>query len=158
VNGVGEGPKSNEASATPTATDSTLPTIAIGSPADNSVLTSATVTVTGVASDNVAVEKVELSTDGTTWTLASGTTSWSGSLTLRSGANTIRARATDTSGNQYTVQVTVTVQTAKPGPVTLDLMLLAGIVGAISIAISYVAFRVVIKVRREKKERPPPPR
>jgi len=56
------------------------------------------------------------------------------------------------------VQVTVTVQTAKPGPVTLDLMLLAGIVGAISIAISYVAFRVVIKVRREKKERPPPPR
>ncbi|TLZ70454.1 MAG: hypothetical protein E6K10_07935 [Methanobacteriota archaeon] len=158
VNGVGEGPKSNEASATPTATDSTLPTIAIGSPADNSVLTSATVTVTGVASDNVAVEKVELSTDGTTWTLASGTTSWSGSVTLRSGANTIRARATDTSGNQYTVQVTVTVQTAKPGPVTLDLMLLAGIVGAISIAISYVAFRVVIKVRREKKERPPPPR
>ena len=157
VNAVGEGPKSNEASATPTATDSTSPTIAIRSPSANSVLISTTVTVTGTASDDVALDRVELSTDGTTWTRATGPPSWSGTVTLRAGTNVIYARATDTSGNQPTAQISMTAQVARPGPATLDLMLLGGIGGAIAIAISYMAFRVVIKPKREKKERPPPP-
>ena len=157
MNAVGEGPKSNEASATPTATDSTSPTIAITSPSANSVLTTTSVTVTGTASDDVALDRVELSTDGTTWTRATGTTSWSGSVTLVAGSNVIYARATDTSGNQQSAQVSVTAQVARPGPPTLDLMLLAGIGGAIAIAISYTAFRVVVKSKREKKEKLPPP-
>jgi len=69
----------------------------------------------------------------------------------------IYARATDSSGNQQSAQVSVTAQVSRPGPATLDLMLLAGTGGAITIAISYTAFRVVVKSKREKKEKPPPP-
>src|SRR3989454_145571 len=165
VNAAGEGAQSGEVSATPMGTgtapsaaaDSPSPTIAITSPVANSVLTSTSVTVTGTAADDVAVEKVELSTDGTTWTRATGTTSWSGTVILQAGSNVIYARATDTSRNQQTSQVSVTAQVARPGPATLDLMLLAGIGGAIAIAISYTAFRVVVKSKREKKEKLPPP-
>jgi len=159
-NGAGEGPQSNEVSATPTApTDSIPPTIAIGSPANNSVLTSTTVTVTGIASDNVAVEKVELSADGTTWTLASGTTSWSGSVALQAGTNVIYARATDTSGNQVTVRITVTVQTAGPAPQGLDPTVFAGILVAVGIAIVVGGMVAVIRSRRRRVMRPrsPPP-
>ncbi|TMK43529.1 MAG: fibronectin type III domain-containing protein [Actinobacteria bacterium] len=155
TNAVGEGPRSNEASATPSATDSVRPTIAIASPADNSKLTATSVAVTGTSSDNVAVAKVELSTDGTTWTLATGTTSWSGSAALRAGANVIYARATDTSGNQVTAQVTVTVQTASTGPIPLDLMLLTG--ALITIIVSLVGYRFVIKVKHKREEPPRTP-
>jgi len=155
TNAVGEGPRSNEASATPSATDSLRPTIAIASPADNSKLTATSVTVTGTSSDNVGVEKVELSTDGTTWTVATGTTSWSGSVALRAGANVIYARATDTSGNQVTAQVTVTVETASTGPIPLDLMLLTG--ALITIIVSLVGYRFVIKVRHKREEPPRTP-
>lgn len=110
VNAVGEGAWSHVVSATPIASpDVVLPTIAIASPADGAILGSTVAAVTGVASDNVAVQKVELSADGATWVDATGTTSWSGSLTLREGANTIYARATDTSGNTNQVSASVTV-------------------------------------------------
>ncbi|TLZ60410.1 MAG: hypothetical protein E6K13_08345 [Methanobacteriota archaeon] len=157
VNAVGEGPKSNEASATPTATDSILPTIAIGAPANNSALTSTTVTVTGIASDNVAVQKVELSTDGTTWTVAAGTTSWSGTVTLHAGSNVIYARATDTSGNVATAQITVTLGTAGTNPPGLDLILLTVILAAIILVLVVGVIAFGMRSRRERKERPPPP-
>src|SRR5439155_592798 len=100
LNIAGEGPRSNEVSATPTAApDSTPPTAAIGSLPNNTVVNSTTITLTGTASDNVAIEKVEVSADGSTWILATGTTSWSATLTLREGQNTIFVRTTDTSGN-----------------------------------------------------------
>ena len=111
-NAVGEGPRSDEASATPT--DTTNPTLSITSPADGSSLASTSVTVFGTASDDVAVEKVELSTDAANWVLATGTTSWSGTLTLTEGPNTIFARATDTSGNTATVSIALTVDTVNP--------------------------------------------
>src|SRR2546428_850302 len=154
---VGEAPKSNEASATPTATDSTSPTIAIGSPSANSVLTRTSVTVTGTASDDVAVDRVELSTDGTTWTRATGTTSWSGTVTLQAGANVIYARATDTSGNQQSAQVSVTAQVARPGPTTLDLMLLAGIGGAIAIPPPPPPLPPPPHPNPANQQKPPPP-
>ena len=94
--------------------DTTNPTISITSPAEGSNLASTSVTVSGTASDDVAVEEVELSTDGMTWVLATGTTSWSGTLTLAKGPNTISARATDTAGNTATVTIAVTVDTVKP--------------------------------------------
>ena len=110
VNAVGEGPRSNEATVDPVS-----PTISITSPAAGSALPSTSVTVTGTASDDVAVEKVELSTDAANWVPATGTASWSGSsLTLVEGSNTIYARATDTSGNTATVSIAVTVDTVKP--------------------------------------------
>src|SRR5437667_301225 len=113
LNIAGEGPRSNEVSATPTAApDSTPPTAAIGSLPNNTVVNSTTITLTGTASDNVAIEKVEVSADGSTWILATGTTSWSATLTLREGQNTIFVRTTDTSGNVSIATITVTVELA----------------------------------------------
>ncbi len=161
VNAIGEGPKSNVASATPAAsTDSIRPTIAISSPANNSALTSTGVTVTGTASDNVAIQKVELSTDGATWTLASGTTSWSGGVTLLLGTNVIYARATDTSGNQMIARIAVTVQVAGSGLQALDPTFLAVILAVIVIAIVVGATVAVVRSRRRRETRPrssPPP-
>ncbi len=108
VNSIGEGPRSNRASAAAQA-DTTSPTVSIVSPGGGAVLSSLSVTVSGTASDNVGVQTVEISTDGANWTLATGTASWSGQLTLREGTNTIYARATDTSGNTATMNVTVSV-------------------------------------------------
>ncbi len=94
--------------------DSAKPTVAIIAPADGSTLISTSVIVFGTASDDVALDKVEGSTDGTNWVLATGTLSWFIILTLANGENTIFARATDTSGNTATVSITVTVDTVKP--------------------------------------------
>ena len=91
-----------------------------------------TVTVSGTASDDVGVLKVELSADGTTWVAASGTTSWSGTLTLGDGAQTIYARATDTSGNTATATVSVTIGLASSGAAALPWGLLAVAVVAVS--------------------------
>jgi len=155
VNAVGEGPRSPEVTATPAASpDTTLPTIAITSPTTGATLTSTTVTVRGTASDNVAIEKVEVSLDGTTWVLATGTTSWSASLTLREGANTITARATDTSGNMATASVVVTVDLAPPAPKGAPLLVL-GLVGA-AVAIAALVPAVYL-LRRRKRGRAGPP-
>jgi uncharacterized cupredoxin-like copper-binding protein/N-acetylneuraminic acid mutarotase len=112
VNAVGEGPQSTEVPATPV--DTTKPTITISSPVNGATLNSTSVAVSGTASDNVEVEKVELTIDEMTWVLATGTTSWSGTLALAEGPNTIFARATDTAGNTATVSIAVTVDTTTP--------------------------------------------
>jgi len=149
TNAAGEGPRSSEIHAIPTAPrDTTKPTVAITSPASGATLTSATVTVSGTASDNVAVQKVELSTDGTTWVQATGTASWSGTLTLREGPNTIYVRATDTSGNTVTKTITVTLQTVVSGAGLTPLFLGAGI--AIAVVVGAVAFAVFLRKSRRK--------
>src|SRR5205809_66186 len=143
VNEFGEGSKSAEVAATPMPSlDSYAPSVAISSPSNNTVLSSTTVTLRGTASDNVAVQRVELSTDGTGWNTASGTTTWSGTTTLHLGTNVIYARATDTSGNQATVQITVTV--AGYGPTGLDPVILATILvalGAVGVAMTLIAWK-----------------
>jgi hypothetical protein len=77
----------------------TLPTISISSPSAGETLTTNTITVSGTASDSIGVSRVEVSVNSGSWQLASGTTSWSKSVTLNQGMNTIKVRATDTSGN-----------------------------------------------------------
>jgi hypothetical protein len=70
-----------------------------------------TVAVTGTASDNVAVAKVELRVDNNAYQLASGTTSWSFSLNTAAyatGTHTIYVRATDTSGNKAWASISLT--------------------------------------------------
>ena len=114
---VGEGPVSSEMSATPApAPDTTNPVVTITSPVDGATLTTPSVTAMGTASDNVGLSKVELSANGTNWTLATGTATWSATLTLLQGANTIRARATDTSGNTANATVTVSVAIPQSAP------------------------------------------
>jgi len=140
VNGIGEGPMSPEVAGTPLKPDTTAPAVAILSPQDGATLAFPMVTVTGSASDNVAVEKVELSTDGTTWVLVSGALSWSANVNLHDGSNTITARATDSSGNAATTTITVTVKLAMPpseSPPVLIFGLLAG--GFILVAVIVIA-------------------
>lgn len=157
VNGAGEGPKTTEVSATPTAVPDTVPpSLLITSPANNSVLTSTSATVTGTASDDVAVQRVEISTDGTTWSLATGTASWSGGVSLKAGANTIYVRATDTAGNQATARITVTVQTVEPSGLPLSPAVIAAIILVVILAAAVLSG--LVRMRRRRRSHRPPPR
>ena len=81
--------------------DITPPDITITSPTSGTPFTTATITVSGTASDNEGLDKVEVKVgpEGD-WVAVSGTlTSWSTTVTLGMGLNTIYARANDTSGN-----------------------------------------------------------
>ncbi|MFQ5918602.1 MAG: exo-alpha-sialidase [Thermoplasmata archaeon] len=90
--------------------DLEAPTIEILSPQEGQNFTTTPITVSGTAEDNVAVERVELSVDlGTTWIQASGTSSWSGSAAVPLGDTVVLARAIDTSGNDATAGVTVSL-------------------------------------------------
>ncbi len=86
------------------------------SPPDFTVVVAANVTVVGVASDNVGIATIELSTDNATWTPTIGTTSWSGVVSLKAGTNKIYARATDTSGNNHVAVITVIAGNPDQGP------------------------------------------
>ena len=88
--------------------DTTNPTISISSPTNGQTVTTSNIVVSGSANDNVALSKVEVKVGTGNWQLASGTTSWSNTVTLASGSNTIYARATDTSGNTMDTSMTIT--------------------------------------------------
>jgi Bacterial Ig domain len=82
--------------------DTTKPIIEITSPEMDTILEVPTLTVTGTASDDVAISKIEASFDGETWFLANGTSSWSTwsiTLVLPRGGIWVSAIAFDTSGN-----------------------------------------------------------
>ncbi len=89
--------------------DTTLPGIAITSPDDDQQFSRQTIKVRGTASDNVAVSRVEVKVGSGNWQTASGTTTWNLSLILEPGVNSIRARATDTSGNSRETSLTATL-------------------------------------------------
>ena len=96
--------------------DTTPPTSTITSPkAGADISTGTPISITGTASDTGGgtVARVDVSVDGgATFSVATGTTSWSFSWTPTTpGRVTIRSRAVDTSGNQQapTAQITVNV-------------------------------------------------
>ncbi len=152
VNAVEEGPRSSEAFATPAAgtIDTANPTISITSPTQDEEIATTSVVITGTASDNVAVERVEVSTDGTSWVLASGTNPWSGTMTLSQGENTIHARAVDTSGNSATTSLTVTVTLQTGGQPSPDPMTL-GIIAVV--AAGAVAGVIALFLARRRRRR-----
>ena len=87
------------------------PTITLFTPTNGSTV-AGTISISGVASDVVAVAKVEISIDSGPWTLAQGTTNWAYPFitqTVLNGLHTIAARATDSSDN-VTTTPTVTVR------------------------------------------------
>ncbi len=86
--------------------------IVIDWPSYGQVVTAPTIVVSGTASSNVALNKVEVKVGSGTWQLASGTTSWSTTVNLASGTTTIYARVTDTSGSFRESSVIVTYSTA----------------------------------------------
>ena len=90
--------------------DRKIPTVSISSPASGAKVTNSTVVVQGKATDNVALGLVEFRLENSAGTndyqAATGTTTWTATVTnLIPGPNTIRIRATDTSGN---VSATIT--------------------------------------------------
>ncbi|MEX2054685.1 MAG: hypothetical protein WD972_00750, partial [Candidatus Andersenbacteria bacterium] len=91
--------------------DTTPPTISINSPtaADTWPTTATPLSVSGVASDNVAVSTVTWSnvTNSSSGT-ASGTTSWSAAIPLAAGTNAITVRAFDSAGNVAADALSVT--------------------------------------------------
>ena len=106
-----ESPPPTATTTTTAAPDSSPPLVAITSPAGGSTV-SGTVTVSGSASDDRAVDVVETRVDAGPWARATGLGSWSSTLdttTLQDGQHTIDARATDTAGNATISSRTVTV-------------------------------------------------
>ena len=87
--------------------DTTPPDVSIPLPSDAGMLTSKTFTLSGTASDNVELSKVEVKVGSGNWEMATGTTAWSKSVTLTAGNNAITARATDTAGNIQTSTATL---------------------------------------------------
>src|SRR5437899_167248 len=83
------------------------PTVSISSPA-NGATVSGTTTVSGVASDGLAITSVQLSVDGGAFANASGTTNWSFSLNTNSfsnGSHTLSAKVSDSAGLSATSSV-----------------------------------------------------
>jgi uncharacterized repeat protein (TIGR03803 family) len=90
--------------------DITKPAVTIVAPTGNQKWSNAVFTVSGKASDNVAVSNVFYSLDGANWASPATTnrwTNWTASVTLAPGTNTLQAYAVDTSGN---VSATETVK------------------------------------------------
>lgn len=100
--------------------ETTPPSSTITAPANNASIKGTTYSITGTATDGSGsgVNKVEVSTNGgATYSLATGTTSWSFSWTLPAdGSYTIKTRAYDNQVNVETpgVGVTVTVDNTPP--------------------------------------------
>ncbi|MBZ0168535.1 MAG: putative Ig domain-containing protein, partial [Kofleriaceae bacterium] len=91
-----------------------LPSIAISSPVATGGTYNtgtATVNVSGTASDNVGVVSVYVANNRGGGGTASGTTNWSAEIALQSGANTITVSAFDATGlfNQASITVNYTV-------------------------------------------------
>lgn len=148
VNALGEGVQSDSVSVVPP--DVTAPDVAITSPVQGATLTSTTVTLSGTASDNVEIERVEVSQDGVKWVRASETESWSATLRLTEGPNTIYARATDTSGNQQSVSISISV-VVPSGLESLWSFLAPWIVPTLSAALIGGAV-VALLIRRRRSE------
>jgi 3',5'-cyclic AMP phosphodiesterase CpdA len=142
----------------PPGPDSTPPLITISWPANASVLSSGDVTVTGRASDDRGLQKVELSLDGVNWISASGTDPWSGSLTLPAGDHWIRARATDDANNDKTVVIQVFVDTDLPEAPSRVLGLPWpewAVVSALALAAALVGGAIAWLAKRARRGGPP---
>ena len=91
--------------------DTGAPALTIAAPADNAVVTSRTITVTGtVADDDLAAVTV----NGRPVELGSG--GYHAEVSLAEGTNHVTVEAADTAGNTATKRVTVTADTAPPAP------------------------------------------
>ena len=81
--------------------DTLPPVVTLATPTNSAIVTGALV-VSGTATDNVAVQTVEVRLDNEPWITAAGTSNWSYSLNssnFLNGSHVVGARATDTSGN-----------------------------------------------------------
>ena len=125
--------------------DTTPPSVTIAAPLAGSTV-SGIVSVSGTASDNAQLARVEVSLDGGAYRLAQGTATWSFALdtaAVPSGSHTISARATDGSGNAAVASVSVNVKntTADTSPPAVAVVAPAnGAVVSGTISVSGTAF------------------
>jgi hypothetical protein len=111
--------------------DTVPPTVTISTaPPNGAKLTAPSILIGGTASDNVAVQAVEVSVNNGQPQLATGTANWTAQLALAAGPNLIRVHSVDTSGNVSTnatlnvtcaATSTLTVQTSGLGTVSPNL-------------------------------------
>ncbi|PYU53574.1 MAG: hypothetical protein DMG48_01050, partial [Acidobacteria bacterium] len=90
------------------------PSVSISSPA-NGATVSGTTTVSGVASDGLAITSVQVSVDGGAFANASGTSNWSFSLntnSLSNGPHTLSAKVNDSTGSATSPLVNFSVNNA----------------------------------------------
>jgi sugar lactone lactonase YvrE len=93
------------------------PAILITNPVPYQQISKQTYTVGGTAGDDGGIVSVWFQVNDGAWTLASGTNSWSASVTWAGGDNTLRAYAVDTAGNvSATNSVSITFSTEKVAP------------------------------------------
>src|SRR2546426_1272727 len=115
----------------------------------------APVSISGAGFGHLAIRAVEVRADGGPLpALATGTTSWTVSLTLATGNHTLEARATDFAGNQKMVGISVTVTGQAAGGI--DLVAFAPVIG-VGLIVAVVAVALVLR-RRKKREPPSEPR
>ena len=96
--------------------DALKPNVTITSPTPGTVSNTSAINLTGIASDDHRVFKVEASRNGVDWLLARGTGNWIYSYySLYSGGNTIYVRVTDFAGNYNTTSVYVIYNPGKAG-------------------------------------------
>ena len=110
VDNVGKVSLTNSISITVVAPDTTRPSISITSPSSGSSTTNVSITVSGTASDNKAVSAVYIALGSGSYTAATGTNSWSKSITLVTGTNTIKAYSQDAAGNRSTTNSIIVIK------------------------------------------------
>jgi fibronectin type 3 domain-containing protein len=119
TNASGESARTAQVCATPqAASDTTVPTVTLTSPANGATVSGSSVTISANASDNVGVNNVEFFVDGSL--LASDTSSpystvWN-STAVPNGTHTIMAKAYDAARNSSSSTFTVTVNNADTTP------------------------------------------
>jgi len=94
-----------------------IPTINVTSIANGATYNSTHLALSGTASDNRGVTKIEVSLDNISWTDAQGTTSWTANLTLPVGSNTVYVRVTSDSNGITIIHFSVyinDIDTTKP--------------------------------------------
>jgi hypothetical protein len=100
------------------AADTRPPVIVITSPGNGTTVNVSALNLSGTASDDTGVARVEASINGLAWFNATGTTGWTISgFVLPEGNNTIWARAWDGSGNRNTTSISVSY---RPGPLPVN--------------------------------------
>ncbi|MGP8320622.1 MAG: Ig-like domain-containing protein [Methanosarcinaceae archaeon] len=87
--------------------DTTPPDISIVSPSSGPISDTESITVSGTASDDVGLDRVEVKLESGAWMVASGTESWNIDVTLSLGQSKIYAKAIDTSENSDTDYIEV---------------------------------------------------
>jgi hypothetical protein len=100
--------------------DATPPSVAITAPPSWPPVQSTSMAVTGTASDNLGVSRVEVRVNGGPWSDASGTLDWSANAELVPGLNRIEARAWDLAGNPSPVALVELTQDSAPPALTLS--------------------------------------